>query len=170
MSAPIAETAAGRLAGAEENGVVVFKGVPFAAPPIGDLRFRPPQPVDRWDGTRQATEWTKWAPQPPAARAGGIGGEDIGFDEDCLTLNVWTPSLDPSAKRPVMVWIHGGGFTTGSGGGVLYRGDRMSAHGDVVVVTINYRLGALGFATHPDLRDAESGVCGNWGLQDQIAA
>src|SRR3954452_17800325 len=170
MTAPIAETTAGRVAGLEEEGVCVFKGVPFAAPPVGELRFRPPQRVAPWDGVRPATEWTKWAPQPPPARGAGIGGEDVGFDEDCLTLNVWTPSADASAQRPVMVWIHGGGFTTGSGGGVLYRGDRLSLNGDVVVVTINYRLGALGFATHPDLRDEETGVCGNWGLLDQIAA
>src|SRR5947207_13720010 len=140
MSAPIAETAAGRVAGVEEDGVLVFKGLPFAAPAVGELRFRPPQPVAPWDGVRPAGEWTKWAPQPAPARGAGIGGEEIGTDEDCLTLNVWTRSMDGSTPRPVMVWIHGGGFTTGSGAGVLYRGDRLARNGDVVVVSINYRL------------------------------
>jgi para-nitrobenzyl esterase len=101
-------------------------------------------------------------------RAARIGGEDARQDEDCLTLNVWTPATD-GASRPVMVWIHGGGFETGSGAGLLYHGDRLAVRGDVVVVTINYRLGILGFAASDALRD-EDGVAGNWGLLDQVAS
>src|SRR3954471_190219 len=170
MADLIVDTTAGRLQGVEEDGLAVFKGIPFAAPPVGPLRWRPPQPVQRWDGVRPATEYGPWAPQPPPGQGGGIGGEDAGQDEDCLTLNVWTPAAGDDGKRPVMVWIHGGGFTTGSGAGVLYRGGHLAARGDVVVVSINYRLGALGFAAHPALKDPETGICGNWGMLDQVAA
>src|SRR5947209_4523355 len=137
MTRTTVDTKSGPLADAEEDGVVVFKGVPYAQPPIGPLRFRPPQPVQPWTEVRPATEWGKWAPQPRPARGAGIGGEETGQDEDCLTLNVWTPVAD-DGRRPVMVWIHGGGFTTGSGSGELYRGDHLAAADDVVVVGINY--------------------------------
>jgi para-nitrobenzyl esterase len=89
--------------------------------------------------------------------------------EDCLTLNVWTPAVD-GGRRPVMVWIHGGAFVNGAGSFILYDGRNLAERGDVVVVTINYRLGVLGYASHPALRDDDSGACGNWGLLDQIAA
>src|SRR4051812_39079835 len=84
QTSPIVETTSGRVAGVNEDGLAVFKGVPYAAPPVGPLRFRPPQPATPWTGVREATEWGKWAPQPPAARGAGIGGEEIGQDEDCL--------------------------------------------------------------------------------------
>src|SRR5437763_2189142 len=170
MADLIVETAAGKVQGVEEDGLAVFKGIPFAAPPVGALRWRPPQPVEPWTGVRPADEYGAWAPQPPPAGAGGVGGEDAVKDEDCLTLNVWTPAASDGGQRPVMVWIHGGGFTTGSGAGALYRGGHLAARGDVVVVSINYRLGALGFAAHPALRDPDTGICANWGMLDQVAA
>src|SRR5436305_9374762 len=145
QTSPIVETTAGRVAGTIEDGVAVFKGIPYAAPPVGPLRFRPPQPATPWSGVRQALAVGSWAPQPPPARGQALGGEEAGQDEDCLTLNVWTPTAD-GGRRPVMVWVHGGGFTGGSGGGTLYDGSALARRGDVVVVTINFRLGVLGFA------------------------
>ena len=163
------DTTAGRVAGVEEDGLAVFRGVPFARPPVGRWRFRPPQPVEPWAGVRQATEFGPWAPQDNTALTDVFGGAELPKEEDCLTLNVWTPAAD-GARRPVMVWIHGGAFVTGSGSLVLYRGHSLARHGDVVVVTINYRLGVLGFAAHPDLLDEETGLSANWGILDQIAA
>jgi para-nitrobenzyl esterase len=163
------ETSTGTLGGVAKGGVTAFKGVPFTAPPVGPLRFRPPQPATPWTGVRDAGAIGKWSPQPPPGRGQALGGEEVGQSEDCLTLNVWTPATD-TARRPVMVWFHGGGFTGGSGGGTLYDGTALAHRGDVVVVTVNYRLGVLGFAAHPDLADEETGMRGNWGMLDQIAA
>jgi len=163
-------TSYGALRGAEDRGVTAFLGIPFARPPVGDLRLRPPEPPAPWEGVRTAGTIAAWAPQQLPVGPSRIGGEEVGTSEDCLYLNVWTPGPDPAARRPVMVWIHGGGFMSGSGGGALYNGARLAAAGDVVVVTINYRLGVLGFAAHPDLRDEASGAAGNWGLLDQVAA
>jgi len=162
-------TRGGMVAGVDEDGLAVFKGVPFARPPVGPLRFRPPQPAEPWSGVRPADAYGRWAPQRLAPEGSGIGGEELGQDEDCLTLNVWTPAAGPG-RRPVMVWVHGGAFLTGAGSGLLYRGQQLAARGDVVVVTVNYRLGALGFGAHPALRDPGTGACGNWGLLDQLAA
>ncbi len=163
------ETATGIVEGTETAGVDAFVGVPYAAAPDGDLRLRAPRPPEPWAGVRPATTFGPWAPQnPPRSMLTGL--PPAAQAEDCLTLNVWTPGLD-GARRPVMVWIHGGAFTGGSGASVLYRGDRLSRRGDVVVVTLNYRLGVLGFAAHPALRDdSAGGVAGNWGLLDQVAA
>ena len=164
----IVETKEGRLQGVEEGDLTVFRGVPFAAPPVGDLRFRPPRPADPWTGVRVCDTFGFVAPQPQGAVMAGQGTAEE-QSEDCLYLNVWTPACD-DASRPVMVWIHGGAFVTGSGSGAFYRGDHLASRGDVVVVTINYRLGALGFLAHPDLLDEETGASGNWGLHDQVAA
>ena len=164
MSA-IAETSAGKVEGTEENGLRVFRGIPYAAPPVGDLRFRPPQPVEAWEGVRAAAKFSPIAPQvsnpvlddllpppdPPQPQS-----------EDCLYLNVWTPGLD--GARPVMVWIHGGAFTIGSGSEAYYDGANLASRGDVVIVTINYRLGAFGFVNLPALGET------NFGMRDQIAA
>ena len=161
---PIAQTTAGRIQGALEDDLTVFRGVPYAAPPIGDLRFRAPQPHPPWDGVRDATEFGPIAlqegmdaldallPSPPQPQS-----------EDCLYLNLWTPGLDDSS-RPVMLWIHGGAFTLGSGSEPLYSGANLARRGDVVVVTINYRLGALGFLHEPALGET------NFGMRDMIAA
>ena len=164
----IVETKEGALQGVSEGDVTVFRGIPFAQPPIGELRFRPPRPAEPWSGVRVCDTFGFVAPQPQGqAMAGQATPEEQ--SEDCLHLNVWTPACDDAA-RPVMVWIHGGAFVTGSGSGAFYRGAKLAARGDVVVVTLNYRLGALGFLAHPDLRDEETGSCGNWGLLDQVAA
>ncbi|WP_405486747.1 carboxylesterase/lipase family protein [Streptomyces sp. NBC_00096] len=156
----------GRLRGGTEGGLHVFKGVPYAAPPVGALRWRPAQPHPGWRGTRDAIAFGPSAPQP--YREGGdqvLGTHGSPpFDEDCLTLNVWTPGAD-GAKRPVMVWIHGGGFISGSGSLPNYSGETFSRDGDLVVVTINYRLGPLGY-----LYFGEDGAGGNFWLTDQLAA
>jgi len=164
----IVETKEGRLQGVEEDGLTVFRGVPFAKAPLGPLRFRPPQPAEAWSGVRNCDTFGFVAPQPQGSAMAGQGTPEE-QSEDCLHLNVWTPGCDDN-RRPVMVWIHGGAFTTGSGSGVFYRGEHLAARGDVVVVTINYRLGALGFLAAEDLRDEETGAAGNWGLLDQVAA
>ncbi|MGH9286147.1 MAG: carboxylesterase/lipase family protein, partial [Acidimicrobiales bacterium] len=168
MTGPTVETKYGRLRGRREGPVVAFRGIPFGRAPAGPLRFRPPQPPEPWAGARPAVDYGAAAPQL-LGQVPMLPGDPTETDEDCLTLNVWTPGLD-GARRPVLVWIHGGAFIGGSGANVLYRGDRLAARGDVVVVTCNYRLGALGFLAHPDLRDPETGAAGNWGLLDQVAA
>ncbi len=181
---PVVEVAGGRVRGAQRDGVLAFFGIPYARSPEGSLRWRPPQPVEPWSGVRDATEFGPIAPQPPPVPGMAIPGDPDVQDEDCLNLNVWTPALD-AKRRPVMVWIHGGGFTSGSGSGIIYRGGRLSGENDVVVVTINYRIGALGFLAHPalaldggpgttggliDTAGTLAGATGNWGLMDQVAA
>ena len=162
------ETTAGTIEGTHDGEVVAFRGVPYAQPPVGALRLRAPRPVEPWAGVRPGREYGFWAPQnpPPSTLSGDMPGPQA---EDCLTLNVWTPGIE--GARPVMVWIHGGGFVGGSGASGLYQGQALAARGDVVIVTINYRLGILGFLAHPGLADPEAGdAAGNWGLLDQVAA
>ena len=160
----IAETTAGQVQGGEEDGLHVFRGIPFAAPPVGELRFRAPQPHPGWAGVRDATEFG-----PIAIQQVNEGLEALlpsprqPQSEDCLLLNVWTPAVD-DARRPTMVWIHGGGYTIGSGSEPYYTGANLAARGDVVVVTINYRLNVLGFLNDPELGEF------NLGTRDQIAA
>ena len=161
--AVIATTAQGKLEGTQQDGVHAFKGVPFAAPPLGSLRFAAPQPADGWSGVRDATRSGPAAPQPP-----GFMRDIPDWDEDCLNLNVWTPGL--TGRRPVMVYLHGGGFTTGSGSQETYPGAKLAAMGDLVVVAINYRLGALGFAHFGELMGDHHGIDSNRGLRDQIMA
>jgi para-nitrobenzyl esterase len=164
----LTRTAAGDLRGVEEAGLWIFRGVPYAADPSGHRRWRRPEAPAAWSGVRESAHFGPIAPQPPPVPGMSIHGDPTDWAEDCLNLNVWTPGLD-DARRPVLVWIHGGGFTSGSGSSLLYRGERLALRGDVVVVTINYRLGALGFLAHPRLAEPEGGW-GNWGLLDQIAA
>ncbi|MGC1513874.1 MAG: carboxylesterase/lipase family protein [Acidimicrobiales bacterium] len=166
--AAVVGTTAGTLRGVVEGDLAVFRGVPYAKPPVGDLRFRPPQPMDAWQGEREATAFGTISVQADIPMAAMMGGGEPDA-EDCLYLNVWTPGLD-AGRRPVMVWLHGGAFIFGSGSSAMYAGTSLAQRGDVVVVTINYRLGALGYLAHPDLVDAETGAMGNWGLLDQIAA
>lgn len=161
------ETGYGRLRGVQADGAQVFKGIPFAKPPLGELRWRAPVPPEPWPGVRDALAFGPCAIQ--SAIAGDIG-ELIGIathgtSEDCLYLNVWTPAVENGKGRPVMVWIHGGGNTVGAGSQPRVDGEHLARIGDVVVVTVNYRLGALGFLHAPEL-----GATGNEALLDQIAA
>ncbi|MCM2423071.1 carboxylesterase/lipase family protein [Streptomyces sp. RKAG293] len=168
QDSPVVELPAGTLRGRTEGGVAVFKGVPYAEPPVGDLRWRPARPHPGWSGTRDATAHGPSAPQ--MFLEGGdpvLGGHGFPpFDEDCLTLNVWTPSAD-TAGRPVLVWIHGGGFVSGSGSMPHYSGETFARNGDLVVVTINYRIGPLGYLAFGADADAEPA---NFWLTDQVAA
>ena len=171
----VAHLTTGAVAGVEQGGVEAFLGVPFAAPPVGPGRWRAPQPVKAWQGTRDATHFAASCYQAKMPDGFGpwkheyvVQGE---VSEDCLYLNVWTPKADPKGHRPVLVWIHGGGFTQGSGSVAVYDGAALAADG-IVVVTINYRLGVFGFFAHPELTgESDKNVPpGNFGLQDMIAA
>ena len=142
--AVVARTQQGEVEGREKNGALLFAGIPYAAPPVGPRRFLPPEPHERWRGVRDAQRFGAAAPQLPGDGARSAS-RDVRWDEDCLTLNVCTPAAD-GARRPVLVWIHGGGFQTGQGAIPWYDGTSFARRGDVVTVTINYRLGALGFA------------------------
>lgn len=168
LSPPLAATRHGVLLGETDGNVHIWRGIPFAAPPLGPLRWRAPQPVTPWAGVRHATAFAP-ASWQDIDYCRELGGGDPGrFSEDCLYLNVWSPAAR-SAPLPVMVWLHGGGFTIGAGSLPPYDG-RALAQRQVVVVTLNYRLGHLGFFAHPAL-DREDGerVC-NFGLLDQLAA
>ena len=156
-------TTAGPVIGFEQNGVAIFHRIPYAAPPVGALRFRPPSPVDPWITPLDATGAGSVCAQGSSLL--GISGPS--GVEDCLHVNVTTPGV--TGSRPVMVWIHGGGFVVGSGSESSYEGTRLATEGDVVVVTVNYRLGALGFLAHPSLASATE-TTGNWGFLDQQAA
>ena len=151
------------------TGVTVFRGIPYAAPPVGDLRWRPPQPAQPWNGVRPAIELGHNCMQHRPWD--DINPFTAGISEDCLYLNVWTSSLDTRAsRRPVMVWIHGGGFFAGFGGEERHNGGRLAQKG-AVVVTLNYRLGPFGFLAHPALAaESPHHAAGNYGLLDQIAA
>jgi len=151
------------------NDTRAFRGIPYGAPPVGDLRWRPPQPPQPWEGVRPAAEFGSSSFQfPPPTTSLYFGGETV-FSEDCLYLNVWTGPKD-THNRPVLVWFHFGAFQFGSGSNPLYDGAKMAADG-VTVVTVNYRLGRFGFLAHPEL-SSESGYqgSGNYGIMDQIAA
>lgn len=167
--APIMTTDDGAVRGATAGSINEFLGIPYAAPPTGNLRWRPPQPPAEWRGVRDATQFAPSCPQPPSLFA-----PPGAFSEDCLYLNVYTPALPNSDvrsggrhSRPVLVWIHGGGLTEEAGRN--YDGSKLAADG-TVVVTINYRLGALGFLAHPALASRPGGPAGNYGLMDQQSA
>ncbi len=164
----VANTITGKVEGTYEDNLYVFKGIPYAAPPVGDLRWMPPQSVKPWDGVRPAKEFGAIPPQNELP--GGIIQQiEQKHDEDCLFLNVWTPGLD-DGRRPVMVWIHGGAFTMGSGTEINYRNPGLASRGDIVLVTINYRLGMLGFLNLKEVTGGKIPATGNEGLLDQIAA
>lgn len=157
-------TQLGEVRGVRQDDTLQFRSLPYAQPPVGDLRFLPPRKPASWAGTLDATQFPNRCIQPPD---GGIFGQPVGkLDEDCLYLNIVTPSVE-GAHRPVLFWIHGGGFTQGSANG--YDGSVLATQGDVVVVTINYRLGLLGFLDLAPFGDAYSGSANN-GIRDQVFA
>ncbi|MCA9548547.1 MAG: carboxylesterase family protein [Myxococcales bacterium] len=157
------QTTLGVVRGVAEDDLWAFRGIPYAAPPVGALRFRPPAPHEGWAEVRDTATFGPACPQD-SLQGGGYSG-----DEDCLTLNVWTPLA--TEPRPVMVWIHGGGFVAGSASQPLYDGTRLTRDGGVVLVSINYRLGALGFLATPELKaESPDDVAGNYGTLDQVAA
>lgn len=159
---------AGRLKGVEGGGLIVFKGIPFAAPPVGDSRWRLPQPPKKWSGVRSAAEYGADCMQLPFP--GDAAPLGVKPSEDCLYLNVWTPSLRPAKRLPVMVWIYGGGFVNGGSSPAVYDGSQFAKRG-VVFVSFNYRLGRFGFFAHPALtKENPSALMGNYGYMDQIAA
>jgi para-nitrobenzyl esterase len=169
----IVQTKYGRVEGLKEDNLRIYKGIPFAAPPVGNLRWRGPQPPIPWKGVKKCVAfsaspvqpkpvpflcWTKEFIAPPAP-----------LSEDCLYLNVWTGALSATERRPVFVWIYGGGFSSGSAACDIYDGKEYAKRG-IVFVSINYRVGAIGFMAHPELTKEGKGASGNYGLMDQVAA
>jgi para-nitrobenzyl esterase len=158
----------GKIKGVASDGLVAFKGIPYAAPPVGDLRWRPPQPAAKWKGVRSAAEFSHDCMQLPfPSDAAPLGTPPA---EDCLYLNVWAPSPRASTPMPVMVWIYGGGFVNGGSSPAVYDGSQFAKDG-VVLVSFNYRLGRFGFFGHPALtKESKDGLLGNYAYLDQIAA
>ncbi|MBI3676874.1 MAG: carboxylesterase family protein [Proteobacteria bacterium] len=165
VAAPEIQIAQGRLNGSEEDGVASYKGIPFAKPPVGDLRWRAPQEAPSWNGVRDASNFGAICPQIKFRWVGNSPQS-----EDCLTVNVWSPKTAANSKLPVMVWIYGGAFRNGGSAAPLYDGTDLAKHG-VVIVSFNYRLGLLGFFAHPALaEESPNEAIGNYGLMDQVAA
>ena len=161
-------TPAGKLLGRAEDSLHVFKGIPYAAPPVGDARWKAPQPAAAWEGVRQALQFGPSCIQPATKVANVYTSDITPTSEDCLNLNVWAP--DGAKGAPVFVWIHGGALVKGSSREAMYDGAQLARQG-LVVVSINYRLGVLGYLAHPGLSaESPQGVSGNYGLLDQIAA
>jgi para-nitrobenzyl esterase len=155
----------GLVRGIRDGDLVTYKGIPYAAPPLADLRWKPPQPARWWDGVREATTFSlpcAQSPFPPGTHPGP-------WTEDCLTINIWAPPVRPDSLLPVLVVIPGGGFFTGGGGGELLNdGSNLAKHG-IVVVSFNYRLGVFGFFAHPVLsKESATHVSGNYGPMDQL--
>jgi len=162
----IIKITSGKIQGYENRSVKKFKGIPYAAPPVGDLRWKPPQPVESWEGIRECTQMSDISPQvePP----GMVSGFTI--SEDCLYLNVLTPARQPDEKLPVLVWMHGGGYSMGCGNDKVWNNYRLPLHG-AVVVTLNHRLGVIGLLAHPALsKESPDGVSGNYLFLDLIAS
>lgn len=166
-SMTIVRTTSGQVKGVVDGNVLAFKGIPYAAPPLGDLRWAPPQPMPAWEGVRDASQYGSDCMQEPfPSDAAPLGTQP---DEDCLVLNIWRKSQPKSDALPVVFWIHGGGFVNGGSSPVVYDGSAF-AEQDTLFVSINYRLGRFGFFAHPALTDASRGMLGNYGYMDQIAA
>jgi para-nitrobenzyl esterase len=173
---PVIETSAGRVRGREVDGVRVFKGIPYGAPTGGDARFQAPRPAAAWSGVRDALDYGHAAPQgrsmdplPVRPDVLSLVGDGATFSEDCLYLNVWTPALD-NGKRPVMVWLHGGGFSSGAGGSPLYNGANLARGQDVVVLTINHRLNVFGYLDLSNIVGEEYADSASAGMLDIVLA
>jgi para-nitrobenzyl esterase len=168
----IANTPSGRLRGSTSEGLTIFRGIPYAQPPVGEWRFRGPRDVEPWDGVRDALQFGPVPHQLRISRGLLIPDSAIELngpeDEDCLFLNVYTPAT--TGRRPVLMYIHGGNFVEGAGSQAWTEPSALARRGDLVVVTINYRLGALGWLFLDDLGGRELGADGNLGLQDQVEA
>ncbi|MEM5515491.1 carboxylesterase family protein [Henriciella sp. AS95] len=173
---PVVETSNGKLMGAKSGGMNSFKGIRYGAPTGGSNRFMPPQPVEKWSGVKEALAFSDAAPQMPNNRAFDYGDLIVfdrhpsGLGEDCLALNLWTPTLDKDAKKPVIVVLHGGGFYGGSGNSFGMDGDRMARFADSVVIAVNHRLGAFGFANLAELGGDDFAQSGAVGMLDIVAA
>lgn len=166
--APVVTAPAGQLEGALQGDVRVFKGIPYAQPPVGPLRWKPPAALPAWSGVRQATGFGPACVQPRSSAVHIYANPPARMSEDCLSLNIWAPR--DARAAPVIVWIHGGALVSGYSHEAMYDGARMAGRG-AIVVSINYRLGILGYLAHPELRaESPEGVSGNYGLRDQIAA
>ncbi|QNF35850.1 carboxylesterase family protein [Adhaeribacter swui] len=163
------KTANGVLEGTtEKSGILAFKGIPFAAPPVGEFRWREPQPVKNWSGVRPSKQFGPRAMQLPIF--GDMNFRSNGVSEDCLYLNVWTPAKTGKERLPVLVYFYGGGFVAGDGSEPRYDGESMAQRG-IVAITVNYRLGVFGFMAHPELtKESPNKASGNYGLLDQSAA
>ncbi len=169
MTATLVTTRYGQVQGVQIDEVSVWKGIPYAKAPLGSLRFRAPQPPVAWDGIFDATKFGPSAIQPPSQIMSFLGSGTDETDEDCLNLNIWSPKAD-GQRRPVMVWIHGGAFMNGSGSSTGYDGTSFALEGDVVVVTVNYRLGVMGFLHLAEVGGGAYASSGNCGILDQVAA
>lgn len=169
----IIDTKYGKIEGYQEENIRIFKGIPFAKPPVGDLRWKAPQPPVAWKGVKQCVAFSaspfQSKPVPFLCWSKEFIAPPVPLSEDCLYLNVWTGATSASEKRPVFVWIYGGGFISGSAGCAIYDGLDYAKKG-IVFVSINYRVGALGFLAHPELTKEGNGSSGNYGLMDQVAA
>jgi para-nitrobenzyl esterase len=164
----IVETLAGKLEGQVEDGLYVFKGIPYAEPPVGRLRWMPPEPHKKWRGVRSALKFRAISVQKQI-NPGSHFKPNEPYSEDCLFLNVWTPGPD-DARRPVLFWIHGGGYQSGTGSLPLYSGRFLAKRGDIVVVTINYRVGVMGFMNWNEITGGKIPASGNEGILDQMMA
>ena len=170
MLTAVVETAHGFVRGEVFKGISIFRGIPYGASTAGTNRFLPPRPPESWTGVRTCVDYGETAPQMPGRLAeGGWEGRRPEMGEDCLCLNVWTPATD-SSKRPVLVWLHGGGFEAGSGSSLLYDATRLARRGDVVVMTINHRLGIFGHCHLEDLFGVDFAGSANAGYLDLVAA
>lgn len=160
---------AGAVQGSAQGDVRIFRGIPYAQPPVGPLRWKPPAPLPAWQGVRKASDFGPACVQPRARSSGIYTNPPERMAEDCLTLNIWAPRDAKAA--PVFVWIHGGALVGGYSHERMYDGVRMAGRGGAIIVSINYRLGILGYLAHPELsKESPDGISGNYGLLDQIAA